>query len=290
MTDEPVFDHLFLSVGAMKAGTTWLYDVLRRHPDVHACVEKEIHYFYARWLNPGLLSDRARMHRAKGYLAFDPDQSDATVLQRRVQWTANWLQGPVDDGWFNGLFVHRGAARWVADFSNLNALLPTEAWRNIAARCRKLRVLYTLREPMDRLWSHVRFHLALQGRSQLLDTWTPDEIFAHIQQGDYLAHTDYVAAISRMRAGLPADALRVDVFDRIRTDPGGFITDIATFLDIAPLPLPEAVMSRVINPSPWRPMPLGLAERLAPFAKAQRDGLLHMGVPLPDGWGQGPPG
>lgn len=284
MAREPVFDHLFLSVGAMKAGTTWLYDVMNRHPDVHFSHEKEIHYFYAEALRPGLLSDRARMRRAKGYLAFDPDVSNARVLQKRVRWTANWLNAPVDDTWFNGLFLHRGKARWVADFSNLNALLPRETWAALHDRTRCLRVLYTLREPVDRLWSHVRFHLKMQGQSHLLDGWSADEIFAHIQEGDYLEHTDYVAAITRLREGLPQDCVKVDFFDRISHDPHGFVADIERFLDIPPQKLPDDIVSRVINPSPPRPLPEGLAERLAPFARAQCDGLRAFGFTLPASW------
>lgn len=285
MQSEPVFDHLLLSVGAMKAGTTWLYDVFNRHPDVHFSHEKEIHYFYAQALRPGLLSDRARMRRAKGYLAFDPEVSAARVLQRRVRWTANWLNGPVDDAWFNGLFLHKGQARWVADFSNLNALLPAETWREIHARTRKLRVIYTLREPMDRLWSHVRFHLKMQGKSQLLDAFSVDDLFAHIQEGDYLEHTDYVAAITRMRDGLPEDCFRVDFFDRISGDPRGFVADIEGFVGLNPQTLPDDIVSRVVNPSPPRPLPEGLAERLHPFMQGQRDGLRRLGLTLPESWG-----
>lgn len=285
MAREPVFDQLFLSVGAMKAGTTWLYDVMDRHPDVHFSHEKEIHYFYAQALRPGLLSDRARMRRAKGYLAFDPEVSHAKVLHKRVRWTANWLDGPVDDAWFNGLFLHQGTARWIADFSNLNALLPSEVWRDIHARTRRLRVLYTLREPVDRIWSHVRFHLKMQGKSHLLDEWDAAQIHAHIQEGDYLDHTDYVAAIQRLRAGLPGECLMIDFFDRIAQDPQGFVAEIDRFLDIDPRILPDAVVARVINPSPPRPLPAGLAERLEPFASAQRDGLRAMGFALPDSWG-----
>lgn len=285
MTLDPVFDHLFLSVGAMKAGTTWLYDVMNRHPDVHFSQEKEIHYFYAQTQRPGLLSDRARMRRAKGYLAFDPEVSQAKILQKRVRWTANWLAGPVDDRWFNNLFLHQGPARWVADFSNLNALLTEQAWRDIHARTRKLRVLYTLREPVDRIWSHVRFHLKMQGKSELLNGWSADDIFAHIQEGDYLEHTDYVAAIGRMRLGLPAECLKIGFFDRIGQDPRGFVAEIDHFLDLEPRNLPDEVVSRVVNPSPPRPLPPGLAERLDPFARAQRDGLRKLGLSLPTSWG-----
>lgn len=269
----------------MKAGTTWLYGVLNRHPEVHFSHEKEIHYFYAQALHPQLLSDRARMRRAKAYLAFDPEVSAVRLLQRRVRWTAEWLAGPVDDTWFNGLFMLKGNARWVADFSNLNALLPAETWRGIHARTRKLRVLYTLREPTDRIWSHVRFHLKLQGKSHLLDEFSIDDLFAHIQEGNYLKHSDYVAAITRMREGLPQDCLRVDMFDRISDDPRGFVADIETFLGMTPQGIPEELVSSVVNGSPPRPMPDGLAERLQPFVERQRDGLRRLGLVLPASWG-----
>lgn len=284
MNEKPVFDQVFLSVGAMKAGTTWLYDVMSRHPDVHFSHEKEIHYFYAQALRPGLLSDRARMRRAKGYLAFDPETSHAVTLQHRVRWAANWLNGPVDDAWFNGLFLYRDAARWIADFSNLNALLPVQSWREIHARTGKLRVLYTLREPMDRLWSHVRFHLRLQGQSEMLDRWSLDELYDHIKQGDYLEHTDYVAAISRMRAALPSECLHIDFFDRISADPRGFVAEIEDFLGIAPKEVPDQIVSRVVNPSPPRQLPAGLTERLEPFLRTQHEGLRQMGLVLPEAW------
>ena len=153
------------------------------------------------------------------------------------------------------------------------------------ARTRCLRVLYTLREPVDRIWSHVRFHLKMQGKSHLLDGWNAEDIFTHIQEGDYLEHTDYVAAIKRMRLGMPVECLMVDIFERIGRDPQGFVADIDRFLEIEPRILPDEIVSRVINPSPPRPLPAGLAERLEPFISAQRDGLREMGFALPDSWG-----
>jgi hypothetical protein len=38
----------FLVVGAEKAGTTWLYERLRRHPDIYMPLTKEIHFFSDR--------------------------------------------------------------------------------------------------------------------------------------------------------------------------------------------------------------------------------------------------
>ncbi|UWQ96346.1 sulfotransferase [Rhodobacteraceae bacterium M385] len=285
MTDPKTFDHLLLGVGAMKAGTTWIYDALNRHPDIHFCREKEVHYLYARHVNPGILSDKSRMRRAQGYLHFDPERSALPVLQRRVEWTANWLKGPVDDAWFNGLFQHRGAATWVADFSNMNALVPTEGWAALHARTAKLRIVYTLREPMDRLWSHVRFHLKMQGASEKLEQWSLDQLEDHIRTGgDYLQHSDYVAAIKRMRAALPPECLHIAMFDRIPDAPRAFIADIERFLGVVPFDLPDSIVTRVVNASPPRPMPKGLAERFAHETAQQVEGLAALGVTVPATW------
>jgi hypothetical protein len=285
LAKETAYDHLLLGVGAMKAGTTWIYDALQRNPDIHFCREKEIHYFHARYMDPTILSDRARMRRAQKYLSFDPEVSSRPVLQKRVQWTADWLERTVDDVWFNSLFKHRGDATWAAEFSNLSALLPEEAWADIHARTAKLRVIYTLRNPLDRLWSHVRFHLKMQDRTAQLDAWSLDELEDHIRTGgDYVAHNDYVGAITRMRAALPDDCLRVDVFDRIATAPRAFIADIERFVGAPPHPVPDDLVNRVVNPSPPKAMPDGLAARFAHEIDAQNSALCDLGIAVPDTW------
>ena len=65
MSGQKIFRNLFLSVGAMKAGTTWLYAVLERHPELYFCPEKEVHYFYHRYVDDGLLSEAHRLEKAK---------------------------------------------------------------------------------------------------------------------------------------------------------------------------------------------------------------------------------
>lgn len=286
----PVFDHLFLGVGAMKAGTTWNYDVLHRHPDIHFSREKEVHYFYSHYLRPGLLSDRNRMRIAKRHLGFDPEASHITPLGDRVRWTGDWLRTPVDDTWFNGLFNGRGTARWIADFSNLNALLAPEHWAEIHAKTATLRVLYTLRHPLQRLWSHVRFHLQMSSNACLLDDWSLDDVVAHIRDGahvghgDYLLHGDYVGALTRMRAALPPECIHVAWFDDIKTRPEAHVADIERFLGVAPNPVPEAYLGRVVNASKARAMPEGFAQAFAPEVSAQIDGLRAMGLNVPENW------
>ena len=141
-----LLDRLFIGAGAMKAGTTWAYQVLERHPDIFFSFEKEIHYFYAAHVDRAVLSDRHRMANVRDkYLRIDPERMHASGVRNRLRWAANYLDGPVDDHWYRSLFLFRRAERFAADFSNLYALLPADVWRRIAARVGELRVLYTMR-------------------------------------------------------------------------------------------------------------------------------------------------
>ena len=38
-------EKLFLSIGAMKAGTTWLYSLLERHPQINFTPEKKFTFW-----------------------------------------------------------------------------------------------------------------------------------------------------------------------------------------------------------------------------------------------------
>lgn len=70
-----LFSHLFLSIGAMKAGTTWLYAVLARHPALHFAMEKEIHYFYHRYVDQSQLNETRRLPE-KGFLKAQRERSE----------------------------------------------------------------------------------------------------------------------------------------------------------------------------------------------------------------------
>ena len=128
----------------MKAGTTWLYDLLLRHPELHFTLEKELHYFYDRdvWARsrdvlrlPRQLSKAHRMRKVRErYLnRIDPDHDSPDEIRAKRDWIAGYLKHPVDDAWYWNLFAQRPEGAWACDFSNLYARLSARNWRRIAA-------------------------------------------------------------------------------------------------------------------------------------------------------------
>lgn len=284
MTDR-LIDRLFLGAGAMKAGTTWLYAVLAEHPGIHFCPEKEIHYFYARHVRPEVLSERNRLEAVRRkYLGIDPDRSRAANVRARLRWAANYLDGPVDDAWYRALFGLRPEGAWAADFSNLYALLPEEAWRRIHARTGELRVLYTLRAPLERLWSHVKFHLAVTGQADRLGRWSPAEAERFARQPFIWENAEYGAALRRMRAALPESARMLLIHEELHADERAGLARIERFLGLPPASYPAALLARRVNATAPSPVPAHFRDSFARDIARILSELAAEGVAVPDAW------
>ncbi len=257
MTGPPLFGNLFLSAGAMKAGTTWLYSVLSRHPNLHFTPEKEIHYFYAKYVDDGILSDQRRLENAVNkYIGrIDPNSANIDRVRYDLHWVAAYLNRPLDDYWYRNLFHFSHRQRYGCDFSNLYALLPAEAWPQISSNCRTLRVLYTMRDPIKRLWSHIKFHLEVTHKLELLDTWRPDEFDDFARKPFIWDNGEYGRAYRRMKMGLAPEQLKVIFFEDIRSGPRDILAGIEDFLELPHHNYADQVVNQRINESVSRPMP-----------------------------------
>lgn len=170
-------DWLFC-VGAQKAGTTWLYDYLGRHPEVHVPPVKELHYFNSRYdprqagfaearrgsvsntASGGALRALARrasrglgLHRLKpgrnpgdvtssalveALVAMHDDKSDSHDRYREVML----------DGWHG--------EKLVADITPDYAAMPGKVFARMAGDFPGARFIFILRDPLSRTWSHIR--------------------------------------------------------------------------------------------------------------------------------------
>lgn len=286
MSEPRLFQNLFLSVGAMKAGTTWLYAVLARHPALHFAMEKEIHYFYHRFVNPNQLTEAYRLREARNrYLfRFDPDQANIDAVRANLRWVGAYLDRPVDDYWYRNLFQLRDHELYACDFSNLHAQLPQEAWPQVAAKCQKLRVLFTMRDPIKRLWSHTKFHLQLTGRLDNLETWSPEQYLAFIRQPHVWVNAEYGRILRNLRGGLPKDALKILMYEDLHADQRGTLREIERFLEIPHFDYPQDLLDRRLTESVKHPMPDFFPELVEKDVRRISDEVAAEGCDIPKSW------
>lgn len=249
----------------MKAGTTWLYAVLARHPELHFAMEKELHYFYHRYVNSDQLSEayRLRQTRDRYLLRFDPEKANIDMVRANLHWISAYLDRPVDDFWYRNLFQLRPHQKYACDFSNLNALLPAEVWPRIADKCDRLRVIFTMRDPLERLWSHTKFHLQHTGELDRLAHWGQREIDAFVRQPHIWANAEYGGVLRNLRGGLGRECFRVQFFEDVHRDQRGALRDIERFLGIAAFDYPQDLLDRRFTESAKRAMPAFFAELFA---------------------------
>jgi len=281
------YPKLFLSIGAMKAGTTWLYAVLGRHPALHFAMEKEIHYFHHRYVDRTTLSEAYRLQEARNryLLRFDPRKANIDAVRNNLHWISNYLSRPVDDHWYRNLFPLRDHEAYACDFSNLNAMLPVEAWHQVAEKSETLRVLYTMRDPIKRLWSHAKFHLQVAGQLDCLNTWGPEEFDDFVRQPHIWANAEYGQVLRNLRQGVPRDMYRVMFYEDLHADQRGMLAGIEAFLGISAFDYPQGLLDRRFTESVKHPMPDFFPALFHGDVARIRSEVEAEGFALPPSWG-----
>lgn len=167
---------LFLfGIGAQKSGTTWVYDLLKSHPDCHCSDIKEFHYFDVMHLK----GERVHLERRQKLLdrllraelggknkahlaAFDK-------IERLKGLVDMYPARAGDHARYISLVLEGYADQKIAcDITPAYATLNRTGFRDMAS-ISPSRFLFIMREPVDRIWSQIRMFVASNGTYQ-----TPD--------------------------------------------------------------------------------------------------------------------
>ncbi|MEJ8571077.1 sulfotransferase [Microbaculum marinum] len=135
----------FICIGAQRGGTSNLYRMLRLHPDIWLPPIKELHFF-------DLPLDRPRRRRELAELEGRTKRRDKRFLKRLTQ--------AIEDGdqsvkRYRSLFGP-SEEKVTGDITPGYGTLPSETVAKLARRLPNTAVLFIIREPMSRLWSHAR--------------------------------------------------------------------------------------------------------------------------------------
>ncbi len=261
MGDEPT---VLFCVGAAKAGTTWLYRHLRFHPECHLRTIKELHYFDT--LENGHFDRQIELHRAR--LSGRDRNENPVRLAHRAKDTEDWiavLQRRQADfpAYMSYLTEGRGMRPVVADVTPSYALLTADSLRQMAAIVPDARFVYIMRDPLARLWSHLRMLASRRvPSSENLGAMAYDaaERVLAGQDADALVRGDYAGTIERLRKAVDPSRLLILFQDELMSVSG--LQKLCAFLDIrmrrnvqfdnrvhqgAAVDLPAAMRDRLLN-------------------------------------------
>ena len=184
----------FLGIGVPRAGTTWLYHHLVRHPQIAFPGGKEVHFW-----------DRADLGGAASWLAgLEPPQRTTPAGQ------------PIRCG----------------EITPTYARLPEERIAAIRALCPDLRLFVSFRNPLERAYSAAMADLARSGRpvADVPDQWFIDHFRSEVSRAD----GDYVSILDRWGAAFSVDQFFHFISDEIEACPVGMLEALADHLQVDP--------------------------------------------------------
>jgi hypothetical protein len=257
----------FLGIGAQRAGTTWLYRCLKKHPDLWLPPKKEIHYF-----------DRSPSYPTPNYLY--PDQPwlrlfvdpkrilahwskifDRLRLEKNAdvtRWFFRYMFVPASDGWYASLF-DEGRGKITGEISPTYAILDHRDVEHIARLMPALKVIFILRNPIDRTWSEFRRWV----RNKWLDPELSfDDLRAWVENSGQCPRNDYVKTLSIWSSVFPESQIFVGFYDEICTQPAAFLSSILDFLgaDSDACTVDAILQTEKVNGSPEIMMPAAFRE------------------------------
>lgn len=254
----------FICIGAQKAGTGWLYDQLRSHPDFWMPPLKELHYFdragrSAREMR-GTSGDRIELAR-KG-ARDDRDIYFLDMLERlRAEPQVN-LAG------YAVLFSAKGmlvSGDITPGYSGLeNALI-----KQITDRLRGARIIFFARDPVERAWSQLSMWVR-HGVILRSDVAT-DTIVEQLQRREITSRSYPSQIVAHWRQFVPNELFRVFFFDDLQGNPVKMRADVIKHLGgdpakpsgrLAPGYNPKAVKEKLL-------LSAALREKIAEFFREE---------------------
>jgi hypothetical protein len=170
----------------MRCGSTWLYEVLKCHPEVRMSDRKEMDFLFM----PRMLKHDLHWYR----LHFAPEDGNESKPVR-------------------GEISPRYARLKAWQVSRIAEFLPD------------LRIILTLRHPIERVWSQTLYDF---GRLQRKDVRTIGsvEFLRQLERARSRLSSDYVRTIKIWSEAFGREALHIDFFHRLRDEPDAYVKGV----------------------------------------------------------------
>jgi len=209
----------FCCIGAQKAGTGWLYEQLRSHPDFWMPPLKELHYFDRLWRSERK-ADRSQVAGKDAR-----DERDIRFLDAMEPLYAH---SEIDLDGYSQLFAPKGTLL-SGDITPGYSLLPEEIIDRIVQRLPDLRVIFLARGPVERAWSHLSMWVRHK-RIAHFDVMDADAVTRNLLRPEVIVRSHPSKIVARWRRYVRPELFQLYFFDDLKTNPVRLRAAIIDFL------------------------------------------------------------
>ena len=202
-----------LGTGAQKGGTTWLYHYLKASPQFVSGYRKEYHVFDA-------MDVTGQGYRREWLL----DEAEAALGRSRqgkplnaqvMHLSSMYADQNVYFDYFAGLLGSRPNARLTADVTPAYAMLSAERLTQIkeafAARGVRTVAVFLMRDPVDRIVSHVR--MQIREKPQRWDMPVQDVVLKRYAHRENVQRTSYHLTLAELDRAFSPDETYIGFYE-----------------------------------------------------------------------------
>ncbi len=210
-----------ICVGGMRCATSWLFHYLHSLPEVSVSPIKELHFFNAKFPNNSLSDMNVlALKRLEVHASRVGNPVDNLLYEPSFQASIDRVQMIYDDDAYLGHFarIMTPETKVLCDVTPAYAVIGQEGFafmkRLLAKEGVDLKILYIMRDPIDRLWSQLRHMQQTNPAADVATRW-----LEALQSEPIMARADYQATVNDLDASFAADELLYLFYEELFTEP-----------------------------------------------------------------------
>lgn len=253
----------FLIVGPQRTGTTWLHANLREHPEVFLAEPKEL-FFFSRLKTPQ-------------HPRFESDELD---------WYLSFFHDPMLRWLYKQWHCLRRCgrpyhARVRGEATASYAALDGDVIAEIAALRPDVKIVFSVRDPVDRAWSHAKKDLA-RNRSRAVSEVSDSEFEAFFRDPYQLRCARYDQNLANWRACIPEKNIFIQRFEDIEQRPEELLIGVMKFLGVSADPryLAAELVRSAVNPTGQSQVPERFRDFLGQLLAAEVESWRRTFLPV----------
>jgi len=273
---------IYFNIGLMKTGTTWLSEILKPQKNIFFTPEKEIHFFEMMKNNKFRDFDR----RYDQFIKFSQRLKENENLSsfqkiKKLKWYMKYLNTDTSFDWFDSLFPQH-ADGYLCDFSNLSWKASKELWDEAFSRYASVKTSIILRSPIERLWSHTKFHFKIMhGRDFDLDEV---EGINFVKKFDFIETSDYEKILKHLEQNLGLNNLLFLFQEDLKNKPFDSLRRIENHLGIKLDDEPIKNRSSSINATAKIELPKWISSNFDYLQEKSLNALEKRKIDYPESW------
>lgn len=241
-------------IGLPKSGSTWLYHLLKKHPDVNS---------FPFFKEPRILCESylyghkpffGRLYLKDRYFALDRIRIKSafrnlmrqgiTKNLKALIWLIRYSVLPRSPRNYSSLF-DPSADKISIDVSPIYSRLNEKAVREICQDFPKSKVILLLRKPIDRAWSEMKMAVSNKNKGLAVDEIDFDSYLAYFKTTEHY-YLDYQAIVTRWQACFQ-DRFLLCYYDEIKEAPKALYDKICNFIGIYRAEIDAHHLNKIVN-------------------------------------------